>query len=591
MNMKYPKNYLEEIKLRLKVSQIVGKTVKLKRRGKEFIGLSPFTTEKTPSFTVSDEKGFYHCFSSGEHGNIFDFLMKTQSLKFGEAVRQLASQAGMQPYRFSNFDAEKEKRYQSYKNIFKDYSEHYHKILLENNSLPKEYLKKRGINKDTIIEFQIGYVPYNSDFYIELSKKYSEKEISDTGLFYKNEKYKKNINRFYSRIIFPIRNITGDVIAFGGRIIEDKKIAKYINSPETEFYKKGKHVFNLDKARSAHNKAHEVVIVEGYMDVISIYSTGIKNVVSNSGIALTESQINLIWKFFSNPIICLDGDVSGQKAALRIAESLLPHVKENNQIGFVILSKGMDPDDYIKEKGKDSFQEFLSKKLSIEEFIWKIYLNNLDRSDPFATSKFEKKFKNLCNSIKDQTLKKYILEYYLEKIRNLTPLQKNNIRNNKSKSYRILNETKRISVAKEHLSKEEIKEYSILYIMFNYPGIISPRIEIFRDIQFSSESLNQLKSELIKLIFEEKFNDVNKSEIKKKYLNLVNDINQNVVIKNIFLKKDQEKQIELLNEILKELNDIKFSKKIENLENKLIEKFDEKSYSDLIKLKSQINKE
>ena len=591
MNMKYPKNYLEEIKLRLKVSQVVGKTVKLKRRGKEFIGLSPFTTEKTPSFTVSDEKGFYHCFSSGEHGNIFDFLMKTQSLKFGEAVRQLASQAGMQPYRFSNFDAEKEKRYQSYKNIFKDYSEHYHKILLENNSLPKEYLKKRGINKDTIIEFQIGYVPYNSDFYIELSKKYSEKEISDTGLFYKNEKYKKNINRFYSRIIFPIRNITGDVIAFGGRIIEDKKIAKYINSPETEFYKKGKHVFNLDKARSAHNKAHEVVIVEGYMDVISIYSIGIKNVVSNSGIALTESQINLIWKFFSNPIICLDGDVSGQKAALRIAESLLPHVKENNQIGFVILSKGMDPDDYIKEKGKDSFQEFLSKKLSIEEFIWKIYLNNLDRSDPFATSKFEKKFKNLCNSIKDQTLKKYILEYYLEKIRNLTPLQKNNIRNNKSKSYRILNETKRISVAKEHLSKEEIKEYSILYIMFNYPGIISPRIEIFRDIQFSSESLNQLKSELIKLIFEEKFNDVNKSEIKKKYLNLVNDINQNVVIKNIFLKKDQEKQIELLNEILKELNDIKFSKKIENLENKLIEKFDEKSYSDLIKLKSQINKE
>ena len=591
MNMKYPKNYLEEIKLRLKVSQIVGKTVKLKRRGKEFIGLSPFTTEKTPSFTVSDEKGFYHCFSSGEHGNIFDFLMKTQSLKFGEAVRQLASQAGMQPYRFSNFDAEKEKRYQSYKNIFKDYSEHYHKILLENNSLPKEYLKKRGINKDTIIEFQIGYVPYSSDFYIELSKKYSEKEISDTGLFYKNEKYKKNINRFYSRIIFPIRNITGDVIAFGGRIIEDKKIAKYINSPETEFYKKGKHVFNLDKARSAHNKAHEVVIVEGYMDVISIYSTGIKNVVSNSGIALTESQINLIWKFFSNPIICLDGDVSGQKAALRIAESLLPHVKENNQIGFVTLSKGMDPDDYIKEKGKDSFQELLSKKLSIEEFIWKIYLNNLDRSDPFATSKFEKKFRNLCNSIKDQTLKKYILEYYLEKIRNLTPLQKNNIRNNKSKSYRILNETKRISVAKEHLSKEEIKEYSILYIMFNYPGIISPRIEIFRDIQFSSESLNQLKSELIKLIFEEKFNDANKSEIKKKYLNLVNDINQNVVIKNIFLKKDQEKQIELLNEILKELNDIKFSKKIENLENKLIEKFDEKSYSDLIKLKSQINKE
>ena len=588
--MKYPKNYLEEIKLRLKVSQVVGKTVKLSKRGKEFIGLSPFTTEKTPSFTVSDEKGFYHCFSSGEHGNIFDFLVKTQSLKFGEAVRQLASQAGMQPYRFTKFDEEKEKRYQSYINIFKDFTKYYHELLLNQNSYPMEYLKKRGINKETVFEFQIGYVDENSDYYGKLLKKYDEKEISDTGLFYKNEKYNKYVNRFHSRIIFPIKNIVGDVIAFGGRIIKEKKTAKYINSPETEFYKKGRHVFNLDKAKSNPNKEQEVIIVEGYMDVISIYSSGIKNVVSNSGIALTDNQINLIWKFFSNPVVCLDGDKSGQKAALRIAESLLPQIKENNKIGFITLSNGMDPDDYIKEKGKKSFQDLLSNKLSIEEFIWKIYLNNLDRSDPFATAKFEKKFRNLCTSIQDKTLKKYILEKYLEKIRNLTPLQKN-YKGKKINNYRVLNETKKISVAKEHLTKEEIKEYSILYIMYNYPEIISPRIEIFHDIRFSSESLNKLKLELLNLISKNKFDEKNKSDLKNKHLSLIQDINQNVVIKNIYLKKDEEKQVELLNEILKELNDIKFSKKIENLENKLMEKFDEKSYSDLIKLKNQINKE
>ena len=143
--MKYPKNYLDEIKLRLKVSQVVGKTVKLKRRGKEFVGLSPFTNEKTPSFTVSDEKGFYHCFSSGEHGNIFDFLMKVQSLKFGEAVRQLASEAGMQPYRFTSFDLEKEKRYQTYKNILKDYTDHHHKLIFGQDSSALNYLEKRGI--------------------------------------------------------------------------------------------------------------------------------------------------------------------------------------------------------------------------------------------------------------------------------------------------------------------------------------------------------------------------------------------------------------------------------------------------------------
>ena len=588
--MKYPKNYLEEIKLRLKVSQVVGKTVKLKRRGKEFVGLSPFTTEKTPSFTVSDEKGFYHCFSSGEHGNIFDFLIKTQSIKFGEAVRQLASQAGMQPYKFTSFDLEKEKRYQTYKDILKDYSDYHHKLVFEKNSIALDYLKTRGISGEAITEFQIGFVPENSDYYTHLLKKFTEKEILLTGLFYKNEKYKKFINRFHSMIIFPIRNIIGDVIAFGGRTIQNTKFAKYINSPETEFYKKGKHVFNLDKAKSAPNNNQEVIIVEGYMDVISIYSSGIKNVVSNSGIALTENQINLIWKFFSYPIVCLDGDISGQKAALRIAENLLQYIKENNKIGFVSMSKGMDPDDYIREKGQKSFAELIARNLSIEEFIWRIHLNNLDRSDPFATTKFEKNFKTLCQSIKDQTLKKYILEHYLEKIKNLTPLQRFK-RGKRINSYRVLNETKKIAVERDHLSKEEIKEYSILYIMYNYPKLVSPRVEIFKSINFSSKSLNDLKAELINLISEDKFKEKDLFDIDKKYLDLVKDINQNSVIKNIFLKKGENQQIEMLNEILKELNEIKFSRKIDELENKLIKEFDEKSYSDLMQLKSQRNKE
>ena len=326
------------------------------------------------------------------------------------------------------------------------------------------------------------------------------------------------------------------------------------------------------------------------MDVISIYSSGIKNVVSNSGIALTESQINLIWRFFSYPIVCLDGDISGQQAALRIAESLLPYIKEDNKIGFATLSNGIDPDDYIKEKGKENFEKFIKNNLSIEEFIWRIYLNNLDRSDPFSITKFEKKFKNLCQSIKDQTLKKYVLEHYLEKIRNLTPLQRYGKRK-KINNYKILNETKKIAIAREHLTKEEIKEYSILYIMYNYPEIIFPRSEIFKDIKFSTKSLNSLKSELLNLISKDDYNKKNILNLKQKYSNLIDDINQNSFIKNIFLKKNENQQIELLNEILKELNEIKFSKKIDELENKLIKEFDEKSYSDLMLLKSQINKE
>ena len=284
--MKYPKEYLDEIKLRLKVSQVVGKSVQLKKRGKEFIGLSPFKNEKSPSFTVNDEKEFYHCFSSGEHGNIFDFLMKTKSIGFGEAVKILASEAGMQPYRFSNFDKKKDLRFQNYKNIFKDYLDYFHRqLFIDTNKEALDYLYKRGLSKNTIEEFKLGYVPWKNNCYQDLLKKYSEEELGLTGLYYKNDKTLKYVDRFNSRIIFPVNNISGETVAFGGRIIRESKMAKYINSPETEFYKKGNMIYNLDKAKDSRAETDEVIIVEGYMDVVSVYSSGIKNVIANSGTA------------------------------------------------------------------------------------------------------------------------------------------------------------------------------------------------------------------------------------------------------------------------------------------------------------------
>ena len=376
--MKYPKEYLDEIKLRLKVSQVVGKTVQLKKRGKEFIGLSPFKNEKSPSFTVNDEKEFYHCFSSGEHGNIFDFLMKTKSIGFGEAVRSLAAEAGMQPYRFSNFDQKKDLRFQTYKNIFKDYSYYFHqKLFNSDNEEAREYLLNRGLDKKIIEEFQLGYVPWQNNFYEELLKKYSEEEINLTGLYYKSDKTGKYIDRFNSRIIFPINNIIGDTIAFGGRIIRDGKLAKYINSPETEFYKKGNMIYNLDKAKDKRSETNEVLIVEGYMDVVSVYASGIKNVIANSGTALTERQINLIWKFFSNPIICLDGDESGQKAASRIAERLFPLINENNKIYFSIMPEGQDPDDVLRDGGPEAFQAQLERAVDASAVLWRRFLGNI----------------------------------------------------------------------------------------------------------------------------------------------------------------------------------------------------------------------
>ncbi len=595
--MKYPKEYLNEIKLRLKVSQVIGKTVQLKKRGKEFIGLSPFKNEKTPSFTVNDEKEFYHCFSTGEHGNIFDFLMKTKSIGFGEAVKTLAAEAGMQPYRFSNFDKKKELRFQTYKNIFKDYTNYFNKNLFNSNNKDAiDYLIKRGLEKEIIEEFKLGYVPWNNNFYEQLLKKYSEEDINLTGLYYKSDKTGKFIDRFNSRIIFPINNITGETIAFGGRIIRDGKLAKYINSPETEFYKKGSMIFNLDKAKNLRSDTDDVLIVEGYMDVVSVYASGIKNVISNSGTALSERQINLIWKFFNNPIICLDGDESGQTAALRIAEKLFPLINEKNKIFFSILPNGTDPDDYIKQKGKDGLIHLLKEKEIIQSFLWNYHLNKIDQSNPFEISKFEKAIKKLSYSIQDETLKKYVLEDFLQKIKELTPIQSSKQNNNyfkfkKKKDYKILNETKILHQKSKNLSKIQITEFSILFIILNYFHIASKRLGEISEIRFLSEKNEDLKNIVVTSISSGFEDEKLKSKINFKFNKIIQEINENSIIQMIVKNKEDMNILELLDELIQDHKEQSNLKKIESLEQKLINNLDENSYSELIKLKSQLNRE
>jgi len=541
---------------------------------------------------VSDEKEFYHCFSTGEHGNIFDFLMKTKLLGFGEAVKELAAEAGMPKYKFSAMDTEKEKRFNIYKNIFKEYSDFFHQQLFKSeNSQALSYLEKRGLNQNIIKEFNLGYVPWQNNFYEKLLIKFSEEEITLTGLYYKNEKTNKFIDRFNSRIIFPINNLTSETIAFGGRIIRESQLAKYINSPETEFYKKGRTVFNLDKAKALRSETNEVIIVEGYMDVVSLYEKGIKNVISNSGTALTETQIELVWKFFSNPIICLDGDQSGQRAALRIAEKLLIQINENNKIHFSILPKGEDPDDFIKKNGKEKFIEFLKSKKIIQSYIWDSYLSEVNNNNPFEISKFEKKIKSVCYGIKDEVLKKYILEDFLEKLKNLTPMQ--NYRKSftpySKRNFKILNETKQLHKEKNHFSKEEIKERSILYILLNYMSSVKNKLEDLLKINFTNKQNENLKQEIISFAKINGFSDKDKTETKEEYKALVDDIEKDVNLKNILSKKNDTEREETLDDLMAELKEMNHLKRIEFLESKVVENLDESSYSELIKLKTQLN--
>ena len=595
--MKYPKEYLDEIKLRLKVSQVVGKSVQLKKRGKEFIGLSPFNNEKTPSFTVNDDKEFYHCFSTGEHGNIFDFLMKTKSIGFGEAVKILAAEAGMQPYRFSQFDKKKETRFQTYKKIYKEYSDHFHsQIFEETNKEALLYLGERNVNEVIINDFKLGYVPWKNNFHKKLLETYSEEDINLSGLYFKNEKTGKYIDRFNSRIIFPINNVYGETIAFGGRIIREGKLAKYINSPETEFYKKGNIIFNLDKAKDTRAKTKEVIIVEGYMDVVSLFSNGIKNVIANSGTALTERQINLIWRYFENPIICLDGDESGQKAAFRISEKLIPFINEKNKIFFTIMPEGQDPDDYVKKNGKDNFNKLLKDKQIIQSFIYNYSLRKINLNNPFEISNFEKEVKKLIYSIQDETLKKYVLEDFLEKLKNLTPLQTASQKFRysqftKKKDYKILKETKILHLKKKDLSKDQIIEFSILFIILNFFNIAITKFDKLVDLEFTSEKNENLKNTIISLYKRGISESELQSNIGEKFKELIEDIKRNSNIQLIIDKKNDTEIEELLEDLLIDFKEQNNLRKIESLEKKLINNLDENSYSELIKLKSQLNRE
>jgi DNA primase len=329
------------------------------------------------------------------------------------------------------------------------------------------------------------------------------------------------------------------------------------------------------------------------MDVVSLYAACIKNTISNSGTALTDTQIELIWKFFSSPIICLDGDQSGQSAALRIAEKLLPLINENNKIYFSIMPTGEDPDDFIKKNGKNKFNEFLKLKKIIQTYIWDVYLSEVNTNNPFEISKFEKKIKSLCYAIKDETLKKYILEDFLCKLKGLTPIQnfKKVFTPYVKKNFNVLNETKQLYREQNNFSKAEIKERSILYILLNHLDSAKNKIDDLSKIIFSSEQNEELKKETITQLKSNNTQEFHKPTIDKKYNDLISEIEKNTNLKNILLKKKDEEREEILGDLIEELKEMNQLKQIEFLENKVVKNLDEGSYSELIKLKSQLNRE
>jgi DNA primase len=352
-------------------------------------------------------------------------------------------------------------------------------------------------------------------------------------------------------------------------------------------------LYNINSAKNFKNKNEEVFIVEGYMDVINLHKFGIQNVVANLGTAMTEKQIELIWRFFKNPVICLDGDVSGQKAAIRAAERMFPLIKSDLNIFFLKLPENLDPDSYINKYGKDFFLKLASNKIDIKDFIWQSYYDVIDKNSPQSLSVFEKKIKSICREIKDKTLSKYFMDYFVKKIDELTPslnFKKNNFFKIK-KIQNPLKQTKETFNQLNQFTEKELKEFSILFLVINNLQTFRKNIESFSEVVFFKDILQEFKQKLIDFMLSESSQHVKKIDIEnfdKKFKELISNINDYAPIKIILKNKNENEIFMIFNEVVSEIDKINLKNKIESLEEKVSVNLDEKLYSELLSLRNQL---
>ena len=417
--MRFTPQFLEELKARLPVSEVVGRRVKLKRAGREFKGLSPFQQEKTPSFTVNDQKQFYHDFSTGKHGNIFDFLMETEGVTFPEAVERLASMAGLPLPAVTPDAARHEARRKTLHDVMELAARFFADTLASRNGAKaRGYLADRAISPDTQLKFRLGYAAPDRFALKEYlgGQGVSVEDMIETGLLIGGEDIPVPYDRFRDRVMFPITDARGRVIAFGGRALEKDVPAKYLNSPETPLFHKGDNLYNLATARQAAHDGAAIVVVEGYVDVIAMVGVGYPGSVAPLGTALTENQLVLLWKMADEPILCFDGDRAGQKAAWRAADLALPHLAPGKSLRFALLPEGQDPDDLARSGGRAAIEDVIGGSRGLADMIWSREIEGGNFATPERRAALEKRIGELSNVIRDEVVRRYYRQDFSERL-------------------------------------------------------------------------------------------------------------------------------------------------------------------------------
>ncbi|RJY08414.1 DNA primase [Aurantiacibacter aquimixticola] len=375
--------WLDELKTRTTLSALIMRTTKLQRAGREWKACCPFHQEATPSFYVNDQKGFYHCFGCQAHGSAIDWMIEQRGLEFMDAVKELAAEAGMDMPAPDPRAAERAEKRASLHDVMAAAQEWFVQRLRSDEGVgAREYLERRGLSQHVIDKFGFGYAPDDKMAIKQALSRFDEAMLVEAGLLICVED-KLPYSRFRGRLMLPIQDSRKRVIAFGGRILEDRDgVAKYLNSPDTPLFDKGRTLYNIHRASEASRKTDRVIAVEGYMDVVALAQAGYEDAVAPMGTALTEQQVELLWRMADKPVLCFDGDAAGRRAAMRAAERTLPLLRPGHSLQIVQLPAGMDPDDLVKQSGPNAMEKLLAESKSLLDLIWEHERDALPLTSP-----------------------------------------------------------------------------------------------------------------------------------------------------------------------------------------------------------------
>ncbi len=420
--MRFPPQFLDELRARLPVSDVVGRRVKLKKSGREWKGLSPFNKERTPSFFVNDQKGFYHDFSSGKHGDIFAFVMDTEGVTFPEAIERLAAMAGLAVPKMTEEAEAQEHRRRTLHDIIELAAKFFEATLASRaGARGRGYLADRGLDPATQLKFRLGYAPAERFALKEHlgAQGVSPEDMIEAGLLVAGDDIPVPYDRFRDRVMFPIADLAGRTIAFGGRALDKDAPAKYLNSPETPLFHKGATLYNGAPARAAAHQGALVVAVEGYVDVIAMVTAGFPATVAPLGTALTEDQLGLLWKMADEPILCFDGDSAGQRAAFRALDLALPRLRPGKSLTFASLPDGQDPDDLARSGGKGAIADVLAGARPLAEMLWMRETATGRFDTPERRAGLEARINAVTAAIGDEAVRKYYRQDLEARLRTL----------------------------------------------------------------------------------------------------------------------------------------------------------------------------